>query len=311
MNIILIPGNTKGANVSLTHVQALVFAVALIFVPALVGVVAYRMVSLWRLPAPEIAVLRQEQAFLHYERSAVARAQSNASDHLDALAQRVGLLQAQMMRLNALGSQLAQMAGVPKTSFDFKEEPPLGGPEMPLAAHQSVPDFMAALGTLEQAIAQKQARLGMLKQLLIQRKVVAAVTPAGWPVHGGWISSPFGARIDPFTGRPSFHPGIDIADATGTRIHAMAAGVVTYAGDDGGYGNLIKINDGNGRTTYYGHTSKVLVTEGQLVKKGQVIGLVGSTGRSTGPHLHFEVRQNGDPVNAARYLHAISRQTIQ
>ncbi|MHB1528173.1 MAG: M23 family metallopeptidase [Acidiferrobacteraceae bacterium] len=303
MNIILIPGRGRNANITLTDRQVRLLGLALLLVSVSMGVLAYRVSALWRLPSPVRAALWHEQTVLRHERRRVMQARANATDHLDALSERVGLLQAQMMRLDALGTRLAKMAHIPSTTFDLAEEPPLGGPEKPLASHQNVVDFISALDRLEHRIEEKQARLDLLSRVLIRRHVASAVTPAGWPVRGGWISSPFGPRIDPFTGRPSFHPGIDIADPTGTPIHAMAAGIVTYAGKDGGYGMLVRVADGNGRTTYYGHTSKILVSLGQLVQKGQLIARVGSTGRSTGPHLHFEVRQNGDPVNPAPYLH--------
>ncbi|MHB1950647.1 MAG: M23 family metallopeptidase [Acidiferrobacteraceae bacterium] len=303
MNVILVPGDGRSANIALSHRQVLVAVILALVVPVAAGVVAYHLTALDRLPATERALLRRDRNSLRRERRVVARARRDAEDHLDALSERVGLLQAQMMRLNALGERLAQIARVPKTAFDFTREPPLGGPDVPIAAHQNVPDFVAVLTRLEHAIEEKQARLALLSRVLIHRHVAAAITPTGWPVRGGWVSSPFGPRIDPFTGHPSFHPGIDIADAMGTPIHAMAAGIVTYAGADGGYGMLVRIADGNGRTTYYGHTSRIFVSVGQLVHKGERIALVGSTGRSTGPHLHFEVRQNGDPVNPAPYLH--------
>ena len=309
MNIILIPRNGKGANLSLTHGQAVIIGLVLLLLPIFVGIMTYRMARLWKLPAPDIAVLQRERQFLHYERHEVASARSNAADHLDALAARVGMLQAQMTRLNVLGSRLAHMAGIPSSTFDFKQEPALGGRNDPTATHDTVPDFVAALTTLEDRISQKQAGLRALSQMLIHKKVRADVTPAGWPVAGGWVTSPFGPRVDPFTGQPGFHPGVDIADAMGTPIHAMAAGVVTWAGWDGGYGQLVRVDDGSGRSTYYGHTSKILVTLGELVKKGQVIALVGSTGRSTGPHLHFEVRQNGQAINPTRYLQVGQRST--
>ncbi|HET9122451.1 MAG TPA: M23 family metallopeptidase [Acidiferrobacteraceae bacterium] len=309
MNIILIPRNAKGANLSLTHGQAAVFALVLVLLPIFIGIMTYRMARLWKMPAPDIAVLQRERQFLHYERQEVVSARRNAADHLDALAARVGMLQAQMTRLNVLGSRLAHMAGIPRNTFDFKQEPPLGGPDEPTAAHDTVPDFVAHLTTLEDQISQKQAGLRALSQMIIHKKIRAAITPAGWPVAGGWITSPYGARVDPFTGHPGFHPGVDIADPMGTPIHAMAAGVVTWAGWNGGYGKLVRIDDGSGRSTYYGHTSKILVTLGELVKKGQVIALVGSTGRSTGPHLHFEVHQNGETINPTHYLMRSARST--
>lgn len=303
MNVILIPGRGRNANITLTDRQVRLLGLALLLAPAFMGVFAYRVSALWRLPSPVRAALWHEQTVLRHERQRVAQARADATDHLGALSKRVGLLQAQLIRLDVLETRLAKMAHVPRTTPDLAEEPPLGAPDKASASRQNVVDFIGTLDRLEHRIEEKQARLDLLSRVLMRQRVASAVTPAGWPVRGGWISSPFGPRIDPFTGRPSFHPGVDIADPIGTPIHAMAAGIVTYAGEDGGYGMLVRIADGDGRTTYYGHTSKILVSLGQLVQKGQLIARVGSTGRSTGPHLHFEVRQNGDPVNPAPYLH--------
>ena len=142
--------------------------------------------------------------------------------------------------------------------------------------------------------------------MMMNRNLQAEVMPAGRPVTHGWLSSYFGMRTDPFTGHRAFHTGLDFAGKLGSDVVAVAAGVVTYAGKRSGYGNLVEINHGNGYSTRYGHNSKILVNVGQTIKKGQVIAKMGSTGRSTGPHVHFEVLINGHAVNPKKYIQASS-----
>ncbi|MGH8337331.1 MAG: M23 family metallopeptidase, partial [Gammaproteobacteria bacterium] len=147
----------------------------------------------------------------------------------------------------------------------------------------------------------------VLESLLMNRNVQLQARPSGPPVVEGYESSPFGMRIDPFTGELSFHPGIDFAGPEGEAVKAVAAGVVTWAGPRSGYGNMVEIDHGNGYSTLYGHSEKILVHVGEVVKKGEEIALLGSTGRSTGPHVHFEVLYNGKPVNPAQFVNASGR----
>lgn len=304
MNLILIPSSGKGQHASFGPGQLAVMGIVLLLVPILLGVVTYQVQALLGVGAfRDTSLLLREQRQIQVERVAIQRARNEAAAHLDALAQRVGHLQAQMMRLNALGSRLTRMAGLDKREFNFSEEPPMGGPEAQANSQASVPDFLKSLDQLSQDIGQKSARLSALESFLLDRKLAAAVTPRGWPVDGGYISSGFGPRADPFTGRASFHPGIDIADHAGASIRAMAAGVVSYAGPREGYGLMVEINHGNGQYTRYGHAEQVLVKVGDTVHKGDAIALVGSTGRSTGPHVHFEVWRDGRVVNPQRFLH--------
>lgn len=228
-----------------------------------------------------------------------------ARDGVNALALRLGQLQAQAIRLDALGDRLTKMANLDKGEFDFKNAPSVGGPEgketpQPLA----VSDFVNALETLSKQLDNRSQQLGVLETLLMNRNLQAQVTPAGRPIESGWISSHFGKRTDPFHGGQEHHGGIDFASKYGSPIKAVASGVVTFAGDRSGYGIMVEINHGNGYATRYGHCSEVLVTVGDLVKKGQEISLVGSTGRSTGPHVHFEVVRNGAIVNPREYVDA-------
>jgi len=231
-----------------------------------------------------------------------------AQANIDALSAKVGELQAHIIRLDALGQQLTRMAGLNHGEFNFSKPPAEGGPETSgPVQHVAVPDFISNLGQLSAQINNREQQFTVLESLLMNRNVRLLAMPSGPPVIEGYESSPFGMRIDPFTGELSFHPGIDFAGPEGEPVEAAAAGVVTWAGPRSGYGNMVEIDHGNGYATLYGHSEKVLVHVGEVVKKGQEIALLGSTGRSTGPHVHFEVLYNGKPVNPARFVNASGR----
>jgi murein DD-endopeptidase MepM/ murein hydrolase activator NlpD len=172
------------------------------------------------------------------------------------------------------------------------------------AQHTGVPDFLASLDQLSAQVKDREQQLAVLENLLMSRNVQQAAEPAGAPVAGGYVSSVFGMRIDPFTGELAMHSGMDFAGSEGEAVEAVAAGVVTWAGPRAGYGNLVEIDHGNGYATRYGHNETILVQVGDVVKKGAHIALMGSTGRSTGPHVHFEVLYNGTPINPARFVKA-------
>lgn len=226
---------------------------------------------------------------------------------INALTARLGVLQAQVIRLNALGNRLVDMAGLQKGEFDFGSPPPQGGPEQPDVVDTQPPPLSSltqSVDQLNQQLDDRQEQLSVLEAMYRHRNLLDEVLPKGRPVSDGWISSYFGYRTDPFNGRREWHPGVDIAGEMGEPVVAVAAGIVTYAGKHGGYGNLVQINHGNGFVTRYGHNSKVLVAVGDTVSKGQEIALMGSTGRSTGPHVHFEVWRAGRVVNPIKYLSA-------
>ncbi|APZ42147.1 M23 family metallopeptidase [Acidihalobacter ferrooxydans] len=226
-----------------------------------------------------------------------------ADARIGALTQRLVLLQADMMRVNALGSKLVKMAKLDPKEFDFNRVPGVGGPQEPVIGFaNSEPQLQSRIEALSKQLSERSSQLKVLSQVLASRHLLAETTPAGWPITKGWVSSYYGPRTDPFTGRPSFHPGIDFAGPLGENVHAVAGGVVTYAGKDGGYGNMIQIDHGDGYSTRYGHAEKLDVKVGQVVKRGQVIAQLGSTGRSTGPHVHLEVRYHGKSVNPLKYI---------
>ena len=303
MNIILVPNSQrgKGRNTTLSHRHLILIAlVVLVALPVLVGIVSFHaqdMLSAYNADS----LLAAQRRELAAQRAAVVDAKRNAEAHLNALAQRLGQMQAQMMRLNALGTRLTRMAGLDAREFNFSVEAAMGGPEKN-ANPANPPELMDSLDRLTREIERQQERLSALENLLLDRKLNAAVTPSGWPVEGGWISSGFGVRADPFNGHQSQHDGVDIASSMGSPVLAVGDGVVSHSGDKAGYGMLVEITHESGLITRYAHTSTVLVRVGDRVQKGQSIALVGTSGRSTGPHLHFEVVRNGTAVNPMRYL---------
>jgi murein DD-endopeptidase MepM/ murein hydrolase activator NlpD len=309
MNIILVPkSHRRGANISLSHYHVVTLSLVLLLIlPVTMGTIAYKIQAQLNQQSGTRSAeyVRQQEQLLASQRQEIETVRRNAEVHLNALAQRLGYMQAQMLRVNALGQRLTRMANLDKHEFDFSEDPAMGGPESPSPiANPSVEDFMKSIEGLAADMDKKAQSLSVMESLLMDRQLQAAVSPGGWPTEGGWMSSGFGLRSDPFTGRKAYHEGVDIASRLGSHIKAMGGGVVSYAGEKEGYGLMVEINHGNGVSTRYAHSSGLLVKVGDRVQKGQDIALVGSSGRSTGPHLHFEVLHDGHAVDPQSYLRA-------
>src|ERR1700720_1580988 len=216
---------------------------------------------------------------------------------VDAMAMRLGEVNAHVIRLDALGRRLTEMADIDSREFNFDRDPPSGGPEGDgEGVSAQIPDLTLMLRQLEQRVDLRESQLSALESVILARELKEQIHPEGRPVASGFISSYFGERSDPFDGREAFHKGVDFAGAAGSRIVAVAAGVVTWAGERSGFGKLIEINHGDGYVTRYAHNEKTLVSVGETVQRGEPVALMGSTGRSTGPHVHFEVLHNGRPV---------------
>jgi murein DD-endopeptidase MepM/ murein hydrolase activator NlpD len=228
-------------------------------------------------------------------------------DTLDALAIRIAQMNARVIRLDALGRRLTDMADIDEGEFDFDAVPALGGPEEPMAGSSAIPEVVGAMASLGDQLNSREAQLDVLEAILMNQQLNDRVYPQGRPVNAGWISSYFGKRTDPFTGKPANHTGIDFAGKMGAEIEAVADGVVTWSGDRYGYGIMVEINHGNGYSTRYAHNSENLVQVGDGVKKGQTVALMGRTGRATGPNLHFEVLHNGRRVNPVNFIRDSSR----
>jgi murein DD-endopeptidase MepM/ murein hydrolase activator NlpD len=240
------------------------------------------------------------------QRQEARKAQELIQGHLNAMAVKLGGLQAQLLQLDGLGERLAQMAGLkPKDlppPVDPGKGPGRGGSAPTLSRDLSVDEFGSLLAELSHAVEERSDQLTVLEALLVTNSANKRFLPTLAPVDGGWLSSSFGWRIDPFTGQKSFHEGLDFPTEAGTPISAAASGKVIFADVHPQYGKMVEIDHGNGLVTRYAHASRLFVKEGDLVVRGQKVATVGSTGRATGPHLHFEVRLNGVPQNPARFL---------
>lgn len=242
------------------------------------------------------------------EQQLLSETKRKTEQHLQALTLRMAELQARIVRLDALGERITSVAKLDKGEFDFSQHPALGGPQSAdLGKVYENPDFVDAIDSLVQRIDNREQQLEILETLMANRKIEDEVFLAGRPIKKGWMSSHFGRRVDPFTGRKAMHEGVDFAGKLGSEIIAVGSGVVTWSGDRYGYGRLVEINHGNGFMTRYAHNMENKVEVGDIVKKGQTISLMGSSGRSTGPHVHFEVYKHGRPVDPATYIHRASR----
>ncbi len=222
--------------------------------------------------------------------------------HLTALAGRVGLLDAHMTRLDAVADRLVMSAQFDPEEFQLDEPPALGGPDNKQESAPKWNTLLENIDWLDKEIELRADRLVALQTLLLEQDTRREMEPSGFPVHDSWISSGFGYRTHPVSGKREFHSGIDFPGRTGAEVYAVGAGIVTWSGTRWGYGNSIEINHGNGYITRYSHNKENLVKLGERVEKGQEIALLGSTGRSTGPHVHFEVVENGKLVDPRSFL---------
>lgn len=245
---------------------------------------------------------------LKAQKEAIELVKRNSQEQLDALTIRIAELQARLVRLDALGKRLTHIADLEEGEFDFDRAPPVGGPEsMDMGVSVQVDDFVSAIDELARTIDDREQQLEVIESLLGSRKIQDDVFIAGRPVKKGWLSSRYGKRTDPFTGRIAWHEGVDFAGKDGSDVIAVAAGVVTWSGPRYGYGLLVEVDHGDGYTTRYAHNKKNLVKPGDIVSKGQVLSQMGSSGRSTGPHVHYEVRHRGRAMDPAKFIYRSSR----
>lgn len=313
MNIIIWTRRGGSQQFNLGHpLNMTAFMAALFLFVGLIFGAAFFSVKAFVVESPDERVQRW-QAELATERLRLEQVTRESEMKLAALNAQLGEMQAQVTRLNAMGERLTRMAGLEDGEFNFSLVPAQGGPEEPLEGSildESLLDDAAALGVddrvqdLANQISDRERQLAVLEKLMMNRNVQDRVHPQGRPITGGWVSSGYGSRNDPFSGRRAWHGGIDFAARPGTGVHAVAAGVVTWSSERYGYGNLVEINHGNGYVTRYAHNKENLVAVGDMVQKGDRVALVGDTGRASGPHVHFEVHYNGRTVNPVEYIRA-------
>jgi murein DD-endopeptidase MepM/ murein hydrolase activator NlpD len=304
MNVIFV-GRQAGRVKQFDLRQPLVIAAALLVVFAIVGgafSVGMGLGSRHGAISP-IDQLGNWSAELLRQKAQIEDTRRVLQEKVNALAMRVGQMNANVIRLDALGKRLTRMANLNDGEFDFGNPPSQGGGEGGADGQPAqIPSLTAMVDELQSQLSSREQQLGVLENLILTRELNKQVYPEGRPVQEGFISSYFGQRADPFTGYSANHKGIDFAGPEGTQVISVAAGLVTFAGDRTGYGNMVEVNHGNGMVTRYCHNEKLLVKQGQMIRKGQEVALMGSTGRSTGPHLHFEVVKNGVQVDPLRFI---------
>lgn len=237
------------------------------------------------------------------QQSAVDRLAKDNRDGVNALAARLAELQAAATRLDALGERLAQMGQLSLDEFDFSAPAPIGGPEE-YASHGPAAEneLTGAIDALGDKLRRQASQLDTLQFLMANRQLESDLTPTGWPVRKGWISSRYGERSDPFTGKKAWHKGLDFVGTRGAEVLSVASGVVIRAAKNGAYGNAVEIDHGNGYRTRYAHNDALTVKPGDHVTAGQVIARLGNTGRSSAPHVHFEVLKDGASINPASFV---------
>jgi hypothetical protein len=290
----------KARHLNLSHP----FTLALVTVAALAVVIAIFALGL-HIGESSMArmALLHPGAAVRAQQAEVAALKSQLQDRVDALAMRLGMMNAHVIRLNALGKRLTQMAHINSREFDFDDDPPQGGSESDGRGRGAqVPDLTLMIDDLGRRIDSRSGQFSALENVILGRQLSLEIKPSGRPVREGYISSYFGERMDPFNGEDAFHKGVDFASDAGADVLAVASGIVTWAGPREGYGNLVELNHGNGYVTRYAHAARTLVTVGDEVERGQAVAVVGSTGRSTGPHLHFEVLKDGRQIDPMAFV---------
>ena len=236
------------------------------------------------------------------QKTEMADLRQQLQERVDALAARIGQVNAHILRLDVLGKRVADLADLDSREFDFGTAPATGGPEEESGQPVQAPDITRLIDDLEGRLEQRTSQLGAIERVLLRQELREQIVPDGLPVLRGFRSSGFGWRQDPFTGHSALHKGIDFAGNHGDAIIAVGAGVVSFAGVKDGYGITVEVTHGDGYVTRYAHNSQLNVRVGEMVSRGKQIARMGSTGRSTGTHLHFEVLRNGAPVNPLAYI---------
>tara|TARA_R110000822_G_scaffold15732_3_gene54017 strand:+ start:300 stop:1253 length:954 start_codon:yes stop_codon:yes gene_type:complete len=311
MNIILV-GKSHGKSrvLALNGTVAFVLALAVAALIAAAGWGGYSVaVSQAEADKPSDSELVAEwQSKLGEQKAELAGLQQNVQDQVDALTLRLGEIQGRLLRLDALGQRFVESGLVGSDEFDFNQPAAVGGPEDSLPADSfSAPELTRMIDELEHKMQDREQQLRLLDQVSSRQKLEDELYLEGRPITWGWLSSRYGYRSDPFTGKRTWHAGVDLAGKDGSDIISVAGGVVSYAGERYGYGNLVEIDHGDGLITRYAHCKTIKVNVGDVIQKGQVLALMGSTGRSTGPHVHFEVMRNGKSENPETYIKRASR----
>ena len=256
--------------------------------------------------------IAQMQKEIVLQREDVDAGRQQLDNSLSGMTLKLAKMRSRLVRLDALGEQLTQIASLEDGEFDFSSTPGLGGPiQAPLIEIANQAEIQEKVSTmlakLDDSISSRESQLQILQSMLSDKKLKSERMVAGRPIKKGWLSSEYGMRIDPFHGKQQWHAGIDFAGRDGDDVIAVASGIVTWSGDRNGYGQMVEISHSDGYITRYAHNQENVAKLGAIVQKGDVIAQMGSSGRSTGPHVHFEVFKNGRTVDPASYIHRTYR----
>ncbi|QJR13863.1 M23 family metallopeptidase [Usitatibacter palustris] len=302
MNIILVSDSlAKSRSVSLSQTQVLLIGFGVLVAGFALAVATYVVTMKFAVDMRN-PYLRSLLAALHEEQ--LKKNEAEMKDNLTAMAVKVGELQARILRLDAFGERLAKAANIKREEFRFDEKPGQGGPSVSggMGRELTVGEFQQMLSEISRVLDDRSDKLGVLDSFLMDDRLARKTIPTTLPITAGYYSSNYGQRIDPINGRSTFHTGVDLIAPAGTAVLSAAGGVVSAVEFQAEYGNIVDVDHENGLTSRYAHLSKSMVKVGDVVMKGQQIALVGSTGRVTGPHLHFEVREKGIPLNPNKFL---------
>lgn len=308
MKVILVRDSTAKNGALCFSGKRLLFSSAVVFfaAPIVLGLATYWVVSaidrsLNPFVDPEYRIAVESR--VNEQEQEIGKTRDYVRQHMDVLGRRIGSLQAQVSRITAVEMRLADASGLDLNDFQFDQDPPIGGSATEADMDSEQIDIENAIVAIEQELALRESEIAAVDFLLSRNTLQSQQTPAGWPVEKGWVSSNFGTRMHPMTGKKQFHRGVDIPGKVGADVLAVADGVVIRSVKSGNYGWVIEIDHGDDYTTLYSHNRRNSVIEGETVVKGQAIAEIGSTGRSTGPHVHFEVLKNERHINPVKYLY--------
>lgn len=295
--IIISPNSTSHKQWTITPVQQVAASLLILSIVTTLAMMFYQ----WPNKTPVTVVEYVTIAPKSPEKSVVVHNVAQKTEVQEYYAKRLGELRAEAIRLKAITEELASMAGLDTASYSLDTIPARGGMDID-GTNVTVDDFQSHISDLENTFGQQSTQLEKLQNYLITENNISSAIPSGKPIKEGWTSSYYGYRIDPFNGKKVFHHGLDFAGKAGSNIYAVADGMVSWTGKRGGYGEMIEIDHGNGYVTRYAHNKALNVQLGDRITKGQVVASMGSTGRSTGPHVHFEVLRDGKTVNPSNFV---------
>ena len=299
MKVILM--REHGAIKTLSVSRGGAIAVAVVVCALIVASLGALVVTL-RADSVDYSVIQNWRAKIEAQSQEVAAVQKISDAQKRAVGRQLAEMQARLWRMEALASRIQESADLAVQDIDLTEPTAQGGPTTQTEDLLSWPKLDDQLAELRSLISTRDSQLNLIDDIMINQRREESTRIAGRPILQGWMSSPFGKRVDPISGVPAWHQGMDFAGPKGSEVVAVASGLVIYAGRKDGYGKLVEVSHGEGFITRYGHHQELVVNVGDVVKKGDVVGLMGSTGRSTGPHVHFEVLRNGRAIDPANFV---------